>query len=1156
MRFSAVLLGLIAALSAASARVLAKPPEWAWSEAPRVVLPRFDAEAARLKAEAAAKPGVPYRFAEALEGKALAQALGKAAEGRWIESDDGSRRWLLAVEAPGARNLNFHFEPFRLPHGARLWIADPEKRQVLGPYDDRDNPPSGAFWTPILEGDRALILLELPPGAGRLDFAIAGIQRGFRDPFAAKAGACNIDVVCPEGEGWRDQIRAVASYTIGGSGLCSGTLMATTNAGENRVFSTANHCVSSPSQAASVVLYWRHEHPTCRAVNSSENGLGSIGPNNPSAIPQTGGAQLLANHPNSDFTLLRLNTIPPAAANVFLSGWDRRGSPRIDGATGIHHPQGHEKRISHTSQTLIKQDTPTSGLGQHHWRVPFWTQGTTEPGSSGSGLWNRDKRLIGVLSGGSASCSNPGGFDIYGRLETAWEGGGTPSSRARDHLDPTGSGVGFLDSGGCTPPNLNLEILTASPRAGEPVSLRATASGGGGGPYDFEWDVDGDGFIDRRETAGSGVSALAPLYPSALSTQVRVFVRDAAGCSALVTRALDVAGPRLDFSLGATAQLCGDADGQFDPGERFRVPVTVQNVGNGPLEAGRVLFQTLSGASTSGGPDGFGYTYADQNDGGLCPFQFLDISDGARLAVTPSGSFAANDDGRAGPISLSFPFDFYGQAVTQIVMSTNGYLSTSTAETGGQFQVNCNGAQSQGSVGGRIDPLQFDWLYNTGFSDRGLFHRFYSVCPRPPQVGPASVGCHVFQWNGMEAFDGNPAGRFDFQAILYQGSHQIVFQYRSSDPEQGRRAHVTIQNAANTQRLPYSCNQAGRIGPVRSVCYFHPSAQPSAGAAVVRLETPAPALPALAPGQQAVVNVDFKLADEAACGAPVRFRMLGASDGPRFAPVQGAGEIRGTIAAACAAVAGCPFSAPSVSTAQGLFANPARFGNGFGSFVIPASPAPVFFGAWFTGLPDRTPTWYILQGELRDNQVSTPIFRFRRTSDAPFQVSRDVVGEAQVVLTEPDRHWVWWSLGGRQGLEPVSLLYPGARPSGHRTQAWFHPPEAGWGVVFDEHLLSGQRDLVNIAYLYGGDGTARWSLGDTLQVNGATIAQRTFLVHCPSCPSFADFGSFPLPAGSLTHAFSGASSGQLSLDLSWPAAVGGSFRRLSPLPIQPLAPPP
>lgn len=153
---------LMVAMASAPTCVRALAPELSWEDAPRVVLPRFDAEKARLKAESELKPGVPYPFAEALTGRALDQALAKVVASAWVEAADGSRRWSLAIEAPGAKNLNFHFEPFRLPYGARLWISDPEKRQVLGPYEDRDNPPSGAFWTPILEGDRAVLLLELP----------------------------------------------------------------------------------------------------------------------------------------------------------------------------------------------------------------------------------------------------------------------------------------------------------------------------------------------------------------------------------------------------------------------------------------------------------------------------------------------------------------------------------------------------------------------------------------------------------------------------------------------------------------------------------------------------------------------------------------------------------------------------------------------------------------------------------------------------------------------------------------------------------------------------------------------------------------------------------------------------------------------------------
>lgn len=47
--------------------------------------------------------------------------------------------------------------------------------------------------------------------------------------------------------------------------------------------------------------------------------------------------------------------------------------------------------------------------------------GTTEPGSSGSGLFNRRHQLIGQLYGGDASCSNPNGSDRYGALDQTWK---------------------------------------------------------------------------------------------------------------------------------------------------------------------------------------------------------------------------------------------------------------------------------------------------------------------------------------------------------------------------------------------------------------------------------------------------------------------------------------------------------------------------------------------------------------------------------------------------------------------------------------------------------------------------------------------------------------------------------------------------------------
>lgn len=185
--------------------------------------------------------------------------------------------------------------------------------------------------------------------------------------------------------------------------------------------------------------------------------------------------------------------------------------------------------------------------------------GTTEQGSSGSGLWNPAGLLIGQLHGGSAACGNdlP---DWYGRLSVSWTGGGTASTRLSDHLDPDNTGEQTLPGrNSCTAPTVSLSssAFTTPPSAGDSIVLNATASGGAGAPYTYRWDVDNDGAVDRIQTGTS----LTVRYPGRTSTQVRLVVADRNGCEASVSRALDVRGARIEVATqGAPQQLCGNGD--------------------------------------------------------------------------------------------------------------------------------------------------------------------------------------------------------------------------------------------------------------------------------------------------------------------------------------------------------------------------------------------------------------------------------------------------------------------------------------------------------------------------------------------------------------------------------------------------------------------
>ncbi|VAX42280.1 Lysyl endopeptidase [hydrothermal vent metagenome] len=73
-----------------------------------------------------------------------------------------------------------------------------------------------------------------------------------------------------------------------------------------------------------------------------------------------------------------------------------------------------------------------------HVKVTDWDTGTTEPGSSGSPLFNQDHRVIGQLHGGYAACGNDDA-DWYGKFSVSWTGSSS-SNRLVDHLDSAGTG--------------------------------------------------------------------------------------------------------------------------------------------------------------------------------------------------------------------------------------------------------------------------------------------------------------------------------------------------------------------------------------------------------------------------------------------------------------------------------------------------------------------------------------------------------------------------------------------------------------------------------------------------------------------------------------------------------------------------------------------
>jgi hypothetical protein len=222
---------------------------------------------------------------------------------------------------------------------------------------------------------------------------------------------------------------------------------------------TAAQCLATPTEAASMRMYWNYRSTTC----AGNNGI--------SFTQNQTGTTLRATRADADFTLVELNQAPDPSWNLFHAGWDATNIAP-SGSIGIHHPRQDALKINNSpvAPTTIDNCIGTGpGSSNTHWRTGPYDQGTTEGGSSGSGLWipssapgGNGRRLIGVLSGGTAACMDTvpdNGWDCYGKFSAGWDGP-SASSRLRDWLDPAGTGaqsIAGIDHNAPAPVDLETE---------------------------------------------------------------------------------------------------------------------------------------------------------------------------------------------------------------------------------------------------------------------------------------------------------------------------------------------------------------------------------------------------------------------------------------------------------------------------------------------------------------------------------------------------------------------------------------------------------------------------------------------------------------------------------------------------------------------------
>jgi lysyl endopeptidase len=395
--------------------------------------------------------GGPLKISELIDTVISVRDLGR------MSKADGRFSFVLRVLSKDATGISLSLGSFNLNEKDEIRIYNSYGDQIQFLNQELLSNRKYHINTTKVSGEEIIIDFSTFDTTNHIPFVVNRINH-FLVPIRKKesgppnrfqvSGPCQVDVNCIEGSDWKKEVNSVVLLWVDDYQFCSAAVINNTNEDGKPYLLTANHCFDDPnlsegpsSAAANTDVVFNYESPWCN------------GPDVPFSDVLSG-ATIKARYVASDMVLLELNQDIPTEFYTYYSGWDILNTQPPDGV-GIHHPRGDVKKIATFDNNPLTsagcmnyyEGSPPMWLADSfYWEINSWEKtvnghSVTERGSSGSPLYNSNKRIIGQLYGPGycpdPNCSNPyNDIANYGKTYSSWTGGGSPNNRLRDWLDP------------------------------------------------------------------------------------------------------------------------------------------------------------------------------------------------------------------------------------------------------------------------------------------------------------------------------------------------------------------------------------------------------------------------------------------------------------------------------------------------------------------------------------------------------------------------------------------------------------------------------------------------------------------------------------------------------------------------------------------------